>query len=217
MVSANTVAIIGGTGQEGKALALRGAAAGRRVIIGSRELERARAAAAEIAAKVPGSQVQGLGNLDAARQADTIVVTVPPNGHRNTFEGLRGFVDGKVVIDTTARVDPRAPRPPAPPAAAQDAQSILGPQARVVAAFQNVPAHVLAQLGREVKSDAFVCSDDAEAKEVVMALAEAAGMRAFDAGPLANAIVVEGLTALIIALNKRYKSRSGGIRVTGLR
>jgi NADPH-dependent F420 reductase len=113
-------------------------------------------------------------------------------------------------------VDARDPHPPQGRAAAREAQELLGPEVRVVAAFQNVPAHALNRLEHELASDVLVCGDDPEARARVVELAEAAGMQAYEAGGLDNAVVVEGLTALIIAMNKRYKSKVGGIRVSGI-
>jgi NADPH-dependent F420 reductase len=211
-----TVAILGGTGMEGSALARRWAAAGYQVIIGSRSAERAAQAAAELSQALPGAQVQGLDNGAAVQAAGIVVLTVPPEAHQATLEGVRDGMAGKILVDATARVDPRDPRPPEGKAAARIAQELLGPQVRVVGAFQTVPAHALKRTDKELASDVLVCGDDAEARGVVAVLAEAAGMRAYEAGGLDNAIVVEGLTALIIAMNKRYKSKSGGIRVSGI-
>jgi NADPH-dependent F420 reductase len=211
-----TVAILGGTGKEGSGLARRWAAAGYRVIIGSRSAERAAQAATELHQALPGVQVQGMDNSAAVQSAEIVVLTVPPEAHQSTLEGVRELMAGKILVDATARVDARDPKPPEGKAAARIAQELLGPQARVVAAFQNVPAHALKQMDKELASDVLVCGDDAEARGVVVALAEAAGMRAYEAGGLDNAIIVEGLTALIIAMNKRYKSKTGGIRVSGI-
>lgn len=212
----NTVAILGGTGKEGFGLALRWAHAGYSIIIGSRSLERAEQAAQAIRAQLPEARVAGMENAEAARAADVAVLTVPPEAQQSTLASLGSALAGKVLVDATARVDARNPRPPDGRAAARQAQEILGPDVRVVAAFQNVPAFVLGKLEREISSDVLVCGDDEQAKAVVIGLAEAAGMNAYDAGPLDNAVVVEGLTALIIALNRRYKSKSGGIRVSGI-
>jgi NADPH-dependent F420 reductase len=211
-----TVAILGGTGKEGSALARRWAASGYAVIIGSRSAERAQQAAAELHRALPGIHVQGMDNGAAVQAAEIVVLTVPPDAHQSTLEGVRESMAGKILVDATARVDARDPKPPEGKAAARIAQELLGPQVRVVAAFQNVPAHALKQTDKELASDVLVCGDDAEARRVVVALAEAAGMRAYEAGGLDNAIIVEGLTALIIAMNKRYKSKTGGIRVSGI-
>ncbi len=211
-----TVAILGGTGKEGAGLARRWAAAGYSVIIGSRSGERAAQAANELHQALPGVRVQGMENGAAVQAAEIVVLTVPPDAHQSTLEGVRDLMAGKILVDATARVDARDPKPPEGKAAARIAQELLGPQARVVAAFQNVPAHALKQMDKELASDVLVCGDDAEARGVVVALAEAAGMRAYEAGGLDNAVIVEGMTALIISMNKRYKSKTGGIRVSGI-
>ena len=211
-----TVAILGGTGKEGPGLARRWARAGHAVIIGSRSREKAEATAAEINAELGLSTLSGMENADAARAAEISVLTVVHSAHREAVEALGDALRGKILVDATARVDFRDPRPPDGPPAARLAQAMLGPDVRVVAAFQNVPAHALKDLEAELSSDVLVCGDDADARQAVVELAESGGMRAYHAGPLDNAIVVEGLTALIIAINKRYKSKTGGIKVTGV-
>jgi 8-hydroxy-5-deazaflavin:NADPH oxidoreductase len=210
------IAILGGTGSEGSGLALRWAKAGYRIIIGSRTAERAAQTAAALNAQLGLETVCGLDNASAAREAELVVLTVPPEAQVPTLESVRAELPGKILVDATARVVAKDPRPPASPAAARLAQDLLGPGVRVVAAFQNVPAVALKKLEVELASDVLVCGDDADAKQKVIELAVAAGMQAYDAGGLDNAVVVEGLTALIIALNKKYKSKTGGIRVSGI-
>jgi len=210
------IAILGGTGNEGSGLALRWARAGYRIIIGSRTAERAAQTAAELNAQLGLDTVRGLDNASAAGEADLAVLTVPSEAQVPTLESVRGALGGKILVDATARVSAKDPRPPASPAAARLAQNLLGPGVRVVAAFQNVPAFSLKKLEIELASDVLVCGDDADAKQQVIQLATAAGMQAYDAGGLDNALVVEGLTALIISLNKKYKSKTGGIRVSGI-
>lgn len=212
-----TIAILGGTGKEGPGLALRWASAGYPILIGSRQAERAQATAAELNAQLNIQSVQGLENREAARLADICVLTVVHTAHQAALESLGDSLNGKILVDATARVDFRDPKPPAPPAAARLAQEILGPQVRVVAAFQNVPAHILKKnLGQPLDTDALVCADDRSAAEEVVRLAEAAGMRAFLAGSLDNAVVVEGITSLLISLNQNYKVRTASIAVTGI-
>ena len=208
--------MLGGTGKEGTGLGLRWARAGYEVIIGSRSAERAAEAAAAMNAQVGGSNVHGMGNEDAARAGEVVVLTVPPEAQLATLESVKAYLPGKVLVDATARVDARNPKPPEGKASARLAQELLGPEVRVVGAFQNVPAHALKQLDHELASDVLVTADDAEARAQVVVLAEAAGMRAYEAGGLDNGLVVEGLTALIIAMNKRYKSKTGGIRIAGI-
>ena len=210
------IAILGGTGKEGSGLALRWAKAGYNVIIGSRSAERAEQTAAEINTQLDSTNAQGMDNDSACRAADIVVLTVPPDAQLDTLTGVKSLLTGKILVDATARVDAKDPKPPSGRAAAREAQDLLGADVRVVAAFQNVPAHALKKLDVELASDVMVCGDDPEARAAVVKLAEAAGMQAYEAGGLDNGIVVEGLTALIIAMNKRYKSRVGGIRVSGI-
>jgi NADPH-dependent F420 reductase len=211
-----TISILGGTGKEGSGLALRWAKAGHHIIIGSRSAERAEQAAAEINTLSGSDAARGLDNESAARAGDIAVLTVPPEAQMATLEGLKPALAGKILVDATARVDAKDPRPPQGKASGRLAQELLGPEVRVVAAFQNVPAHALKKLDHELASDVLVCGDDAEARAEVVKLAEAAGMKAYEAGGLDNGLVVEGLTALIISLNKRYKSKTGGIRISGI-
>ena len=211
-----TISILGGTGKEGSGLALRWAKAGHHVIIGSRSAERAEQAAAEINSQLGIETARGLDNESAARAADIVVLTVPAEAQAATLEGLKLALTGKILVDATARVDAKDPKPPQGKASGRLAQELLGSEVRVVAAFQNVPAHALKKLDHELASDVLVCGDDAEARAEAVKLAEAAGMQAYEAGGLDNGLVVEGLTALIISLNKRYKSKTGGIRISGI-
>ena len=212
-----TVGILGGTGKEGSGLALRWANNGYSLVIGSRSVEKAEQAAQELRDKVPGVNVRGADNADAARGADIVVLTVPFEAQLATLESVRAELQGKVLVDATARVDWRKPRPPEGKAAARLAQDLLGPEVRVVAAFQNIPASALVRPEMKLESDVLVCGDDPQARADVVRLAEGAGMDAYEAGGLDNGIVVEGLTALIISMNKRYKSNVCGVRVTGVR
>lgn len=212
-----TIAILGGTGKEGPGLALRWAYAGYPVIIGSRQREKAQATADELNARLNLQSVRGMENSAAAGAADICVLTVVHTAHQVALESLKGSLQGKILVDATARVDFRDPRPPASPSAARHAQNLLGPEVRVVAAFQNVPAHILRKnLGQSLDTDVFICADDQQAAEEVKRLAEAAGMRAYFAGGLDNAVVVEGLTCLLISLNKHYGVKTASIKVTGI-
>lgn len=211
-----SIAILGGTGKEGSGLALRWARAGYFVIIGSRSAERAAQTADEINTQLGMDNTQGMDNEAACKAADIVILTVPPEAQLDTLASVKSLLAGKILVDATARVDVKDPKPPTGRSAAREAQDLLGTDVRVVAAFQNVPAHALKKLDVELASDVMVCGDDAEARSQVVKLAEAAGMQAYEAGGLDNGIVVEGLTALIIAMNKRYKSKVGGIRVSGI-
>ncbi len=212
-----TIAILGGTGKEGPGLALRWATVGYPIIIGSRQLEKAQATAEEINTRLGKTMVVGMENGDAARQAEISVLTVVQSAHLAALEGLKDDLKGKILVDATARVDFRDPRPPAAPAAAVQAQAVLGAEVRVVAAFQNVPSHALKKnLGQSLDTDVLVCAEDLQAADVVIQLAQAGGMRAYYAGGLDNALVVEGLTSLLISINKHYGVKTASIAVTGL-
>jgi NADPH-dependent F420 reductase len=212
-----TLAILGGTGKEGPGLALRWASIGYPIIIGSRQAEKAQKTAAELNQKIGRDVVRGLVNAQAARSADICVLTVVHSAHQSAVESLAEDLQGKILVDATARVDFRNPMPPAPPSAARMAQERLGPRVRVVAAFQNVPAHLLTKkVGESLEADVLVCSDDVDAAQAVMELAKAAGLRAYYAGDLDNAIVIEGLTAIAISLNKFYGVKTASIAVTGI-
>ena len=211
------IAILGGTGKEGKGLALRWAAAGYQVIIGSRQVEKARRTTDEINQQLEIGTVTGLENYEAAKKADICVLTVEHSAHQQALESLKDALKGKILVDATSRVDYRNPVPPEPPCAAERAQNILGPAVRVVAAFQNVPAKSLAKaIGQKLEADVFVCSDDLQAAEEVVQLARAAGVRAYYAGELANAIVVEGLTSVLISMNRHYGVKDASVVVTGI-
>lgn len=211
------IAILGGTGKEGPGLALRWASAGYPIIIGSRQAEKAQATAAELNERLGAQAARGLENGPAAREADICVLTVVQEAHQSALQSLRADLQGKILVDATARVDFRDPRPPGPPSAARIAQEILGPDVRVVGAFQNVPAHALKKnLGQKIDAEVLVCADDLAAAETVIELANAAGMAGFYAGGLDNALVVEGLTAILISLNKYYGVKTASIRMAGL-
>jgi 8-hydroxy-5-deazaflavin:NADPH oxidoreductase len=212
-----TVAILGGTGKEGPGLALRWASAGVKIIIGSRQAEKAQATAQDLNQQLGIDTIEGMSNGDAARRADISVLTVVQSAHEQALEGLVDDLKGKIMVDATARVEFRDPKPPTSPSAARMAQNKLGPDVRVVAAFQNVPAHALKKnLGSQMETDVLVCADDLDAALQVISLAQAGQMRAFYAGNLDNAVVVEGITSLLISLNKHYGVRHASIAVTGI-
>lgn len=212
-----TLGILGGTGNEGPGLAYRWARAGYPVIIGSRTPEKALAVAETLNQRLGGTWVEGASNHEAAARCDIAVLTVPYAAHRPMLEALREPLRSKLLIDVTVPlVPPKVTRVqmPAAGSAAREAAEILGPATRVVAAFQNVShAHLLED--SPVPCDVLVCGDSAEAREQVLRLVAAAGLVGWDAGPLDNAMVVEGLTSILIGINKRYKMRSAGIRITG--
>ena len=212
------IAILGGTGKEGKGLAYRWAKAGYRVLIGSRSSEKAVKAASEIMQLLEGSSsVVGTTNLEAAQQADIIVITVPYSAHRETLENVKDAIQGKLLIDVTVPlVPPKVSKVqmPAAGSAAQEAQEILGDEAEVAAAFQNVSYELL--LGEEdIECDVLVTGTSKKARTETLTLVEAAGLTGWDAGPLENSVVVEGLTSVLININKQYGSTHAGIKITG--
>ncbi len=212
-----TIAIIGGTGNEGPGLALRWAQAGYPIIIGSREREKAKATAEMLNTELSMNSITGMQNNLAVQNADICVLTVVYTAHQPALESLKEDLKGKLLIDATARIDFRSPKPPDPPSAARIAQDILGEEVRVAAAFQNVPAHVLRKdLNKDLETDVLVFADAADAAETAIDLAEAGGMRAYNAGGLDNAIVAEGLTSILISLNKIYGVKTASIGITGV-
>ncbi len=214
-----TLAILGGTGKEGAGLAMRWALRGYHVIIGSRSADRAKTRAIEMNRELGGDYLTGLANAEAAAAADIVILSVPYGAHQATLSGLREECAGKILVDLTVPLQPpeiTQVNLPAGAAAALEAQSILGADATVVAAFQNVSAVKLKRLDQPVDCDVLVCADDPAARLDVMALVEAAGMRGIDAGALKNAVAAEALTPVLLHINKTYGVAGAGIRITGL-
>ena len=214
-----SIAVLGGTGKEGGGLALRWAHKGHRVILGSRSAERAQEAAEAMNATLGVSHVSGAANADAAATADIVCVAVPYAAQRPTIEDVAPALRGKILIDVTVPlVPPKVSRVQLPEggSAVEAMQKLLGEEVRVVSAFQNISAHHLTHLDEDVDCDVLVCADDAAAADEVVALAEEIGLTAWNAGPLCNSVVAEGLTSILIALNRRYKVPGSGIRITGI-
>lgn len=210
------IAIIGGTGSEGSGLVLRLARAGEEVVIGSRDRQKALAAAAQMNRMAGVETIKGAENSEAAALSEIVVLTVPEKVHRDMLLALRSSLRGKLLIDATVRLDREAPDSTGHLSAAEEAQRLLGPETKVVAAFQNISAHALRDIDRPIESDVLVVGDDKDAKRTAMALVEKIGARAVDAGGLKNARILEDLTKLLIAINRRYKSKDAGIKVTGI-
>jgi 8-hydroxy-5-deazaflavin:NADPH oxidoreductase len=215
-----TIGVIGGTGKEGSGLALRWVRSGYRVVIGSRSTEKATERAKELNEILQEPDlILGADNMTAAKQADLVVLAVPYDVQKETLESIRPMVTGKIVISTVAPVQPdrvTEVRLPAAGSAGLEAQQLLGSDARIVIAFQNVSASLLTDPDQSVDCDVLVCGDDPEAKVAAMRLAEAAGMVAYDAGSLRNAGVIEGMTSVLLGINKRYHSMHAGIHITGV-
>ena len=214
-----TIAVLGGTGKEGGGLALRWAHKGHKVIIGSRTAERAQDAAAQRNEVLGGDRITGAANLDAAAQGEIIVLAVPYAAQQSTVQEVASALEGKILIDVTVPlVPPKVSRVQLPDggSAVEAVQKMLGEGVRVVSAFQNISAHHLTKLDEDIECDVLVCADDIEAADEVVALAQEIGLRAWNAGPLCNSVVAEGLTSVLIALNRKYKVPGSGIRITGV-
>ncbi len=213
-----TIAVLGGTGKEGKGLAYRWAKAGYKVLIGSRSSERAVSAASEIMEMLEGdSSLVGTSNLEAAQLADIVVITVPYAAHRETLESVKDVLKGKTLIDATVPlVPPKVSKVqmPAAGSAAQEAKEIVGEGVEVVAAFQNI-SHELLLTVDNVECDVLVTGTSKDARTETLRLVEAAGLTGWDAGPIENSVVIEGLTSVLININKQYGSTYAGIKITG--
>jgi NADPH-dependent F420 reductase len=213
-----TIAVLGGTGKEGKGLAYRWAKAGYQVVIGSRTTEKAESAADDLNKILGDDVVEGMLNHDAAQKADILVLTVPYSAHASTLEMIREAAQGKILVDVTVPlVPPKVTKVQMPEAgsAAQEAQDILGENVNVVAAFQNIShEHLLSE--DPINCDVLVTGKGKAARLEVLKLVEAAGMKGWDAGVIENSVVVEGLTSLLIHINKENKAKSAGIKVTGV-
>ena|GEM_PF-23081 len=220
----DAIAILGGTGDQGLGLALRFAKAGRPVVIGSRKLERAEEAAAAVRKEIPDGEVEGLVNEDAAGRAPIVILSVPFEHFASTVKGIRdNLAEGQIVVSMgvplATAIGDGAVRTVGiwQGSCAELVKSLVPAGVQVVSAFQNVPAQRLQHLAEQVDCDVLV-SGARVPRERVMELCELVpGLRAVNAGPLANARIVEAITALLIGLNARYKVSEGlGIRITGL-
>lgn len=222
MTDLPTLAILGGTGDLGTGLARRWLQAGYRVIIGSRTSDKAAEAADNLKAilterGLDSIDVDAMENKAAAAAADIVAMTVPFAHHTATLESVKAELAGKILIDVTVPlVPPKVARVQLPEegSAGQIAQDLLGEEVRVVSAFQNVAAIHL-QEGQNLTSDVLVCGNDKAARQEVVNLVNAAGLRGIHAGSIANSAATEALTSLLIFINKQYKSHTG-IRITGL-
>ncbi len=220
---AHRIAMVGGTGPEGRGLAARFAMAGHEVVIGSRDAARAADVAADLLAMLaehghPGAALSGAGNAEAVAACDLAVIVVPYEGHQSTLESLADGLAGKVVIDAVVPVRfERGPRPieVAEGSATEQAAALL-PESKVVGAFHNLGADALLRVDESIGADVLMTGGDADAKALVSALAEQIeGVRAVDAGPLRYSRFTEGITILLIGINGRYRTHTA-VRVTGL-
>ena len=215
-----TIAVLGGTGKEGKGLAYRWAKAGYHIHIGSRDAAKAQATATELMSLLDGdAAIEGLSNFEAAQKADIAVLTVPYAAHASTLESVKDALKGKLLIDVTVPLVPpkvATVQMPSAGSAAQEAKQILGADAQVCAAFQNISHEYLLEDG-DIECDVLVTGTSKESRAEAIKLVEAAGLTGWDAGPLENSVVIEGLTSVLIGINKKYGSTHAGIRITGVK
>ena len=212
------IAILGGTGKEGAGLAMRWAKVGHSIIIGSRDAERAKAKATELRDAAHAIPIVGHTNAEAAALGEVIVVALPAAGLANTLPETREACRGKVVVSTVVPLTFGGPRlftPPAVGSSAEEVQALL-PESKVVAAFHHIAAHELADAGHDIECDLLICGTDAAAKETVGQLGRSMGLRAIDVGALSNSGPLEGITAVLATVNRRYKLKNSGIKITGL-
>ncbi len=212
------IGFIGGTGEEGMGLAYRFAKAGHACVIGSRAIEKAQAAVAELHEKDAALPLSAATNADAAATGEIVVVTTPYTAQAATLPPLAAALTGKIVVSTVVPMSFEGGKASllavAEGSAAQQEQALL-PGAKVVAAFQNLSAKKLLK-GGPLEADVVVCADDAEAKMRITQLAASIeGVRGVDGGALANAQMVEGITVLLVSINRNYKTQAG-IRIAGI-
>jgi hypothetical protein len=210
-----TVAIVGGTGNLGGALAVRLGAPGVKIIIGSRDADKAKKAVETLKPSLRGGEIEGMTNQAAVKGADFVVIAVPYEGHAQMVTDLKGQLAGKIVIDTVVPLNKGRPFVPPAGSALQEAQQILAGEAPVVGALHNTSAVDLGDVDAPL-GDVLVCGDNADAKQKVMEIIKRIGARAFDGGAAGNAYVIEGLTGVIIYLNRKYKSKHGSIKIVGI-
>ena len=190
-----------------------------RGLIGSRDAAKAQNAASEMNQRIGESKVSGHANRDAATQTNIVLLSVPYDGMKLILEDLRDAVQNKIVINIASSLDPERKSRAKPPAAGSvtaEVQNFFGDTVKVVAAFQNISPEKLESVNDKIESDVLVCGGDKASREIVIDLIKKIGIDAFDAGALANAVAVEALTAILIAINIKYKVKGAGIRVVGV-
>ena len=219
---AEKIALIGGTGPQGKGLAMRLAQAGFDILVGSRSAERARDKAAEMNARIGGGSIAGSENADVVAEAEYVLLTVPFENAAATLEGLRGqFQEGQVFVDVTVplsfdkgQVNAAAPTEGS---GSLRLRKVLPPHIPFTGAFKTLPAHLLEEIEKPLECDTFVYGDDREARHRVSSMIRRVpGLRPIDVGGLSAAAMVEGMTALAIRVNRRYKSREARFRILGI-
>ena len=224
-----TIAIIGGTGGLGSALAFRWGQSGYKIILGSRNEEKAKLSAGKLNNILDKESAKGMSNRDAANAAEIIVLTVPFSNHNVIVDEIIEVSQGKIVVDTTVPlVPPKVSRVQLPEggSVARMTQEKFGENVRVVSAFQTIAAAELAKEASSgrlscdnsnsgLKNEVLVCGNNVEARSCVISLVEAAGLKGWHAGPIDNSVVSESLTPVLIFLNKRYQMNGSGIRIVG--
>ncbi|MDG2070200.1 MAG: NADPH-dependent F420 reductase [Pseudomonadales bacterium] len=212
-----SIAILGGTGDLGGGLARQWSRAGYKILIGSRTLEKAEAAAKALLDEFPDLNVTGHENLDAATTADLVVLTVPFAHQISTLETVKPGLTGKVLVDVTVPLVPPkvgTVQLPASGSAAEAAQACLGDDVQVVSAFQNVGAQHLNE-DHAIACDVLVTGNKRAARDTVISLVEVLGLKGWHAGPLANAAAAEAMTSVLITINRHHKIEGAGILITG--
>jgi len=212
-----SIAILGGTGDLGGGLARQWSRAGYKILIGSRTIEKGQSAAKDLLSEFPDLNVTGHENLDAATQADLVVLTVPFAHQLSTLETVKAGLSGKVLIDVTVPLVPPkvgTVQLPEGGSAAVMAQKLLGDEVQVVSAFQNVGA-VHLQEDHSIDCDVLVTGNKRAARDTVIKLVEAVGLRGWHAGPLANAAAAEAMTSILITINRHHGIDGAGIVITG--
>lgn len=216
-----TIAIIGGTGKEGKGLAYRWVKAGYPVIIGSRKVEKAQSAVEELSDRLNDSQksrLTGMENAEAVKKAQIAVLTVPFQFHADILNSLKDDLTGKFLLDVTVPLVPpkvTTVHVPAEGSTSLQAQKILGSECRVISAFQNISFELLLS-DEDIECDVLVCGVDKESRKLGVKLVRDAGLQAWNSGPLENSIVAEGFTSILIRINKQAGVQSAGLKITGV-
>jgi NADPH-dependent F420 reductase len=212
-----TIAILGGTGDLGTGLAIRWSKAGHRIVIGSRTLEKAKAAVAALHEISPETPADAMENKDAAAAGEVVVLTVPAEHQLSTLEHVRDELQGKILVDVTVPLVPPkvgTVQLPEEGSAGKRAQEFLGEDVRVVSAFQNIAAHLLQQ-DVHIECDVLVAGNKKDARQQVIDLIEQAGMTGWHAGPIANAAAAEALTSILIQINRQGQISHAGIKIVG--
>ncbi len=214
-----SLAIIGGTGKEGSAIAARFAKAGVRTLIGSRDAIKAQSTATKINEEFKIKNVEGYTNRDATAKADIVLLAVPYDGMKPILEDIKPAAAGKIIINIASSLDAeKKSRARINPAGsiAVEIQTFFGETSKVVDAFQNISPEQLEKFDEKIETDVLVVGADRETRDMVIALIKKVGIDAFDAGMIQNAVIVETMTAALIAINIRYKIKGAGIRLIGV-